>query len=436
MSPMKKRTTVMGLAPAPHLGGLSGSPGAIARAEAAARKQRLLSALVSTTGADAPRSGGSESSRPEGYTTSSSSARNVAMREPAPEVEAEPVDPTEPIHKPKFGTGTLLMTPRDLEPKPDLPSSSEWEAAASSRSRPDVLSEPTMLIEPRPQARSRTPQPPYVAQAQPMLLQHPRASYPPARTTEPPPPTTERILRTAATSLSTPPQPMAPAATALALRPPEYNNAPPHALSGKLDDRLVLLTEPDSPRAVGFRALRDSLLSKSLPRVLAVTSISGREGKTTCAINVALALAEQPGARVLLVDFNFMDPALGAIFAIDRLSPVIGPQPWLGSYYIGAVNNSFHVCAIPPSAVKKNQRFEQHRFDTLIDQLCRGNYDYLVLDTPAMSASPAVSTLVGGADGVLFAVRAGGTTTGRELRRATENLPPKKALGVALIDAK
>ncbi len=435
----KKRTTVMGLAPAPHLGGLSGSSGAIARAEAAARKQRLLSALVSPTGTSTPRSGGSlagsESSPPDPY-----GARAEDHNAPveAHEVEAELASPPE-MQQPKFGTGTLLITPKDLEPKPELPSSAEWEAAA-----PQPQPQPQPQRQPSPHGKPQLYPPPSPFQPPPSHYapssQLPNPSQLPryAPTNEAPP-NTERLIRTAA--ITTPPRPMPPqpiasAATALAIRPPEYDNAPQHALSGKLDERLILLNEPDSLRAVGFRTLRDSLLAKALPRVLAVTSISAREGKTTCAINVALALAEQPQTRVLLVDFNFLEPALGAIFAIDRLSPVIAPQPWLGSYCIGAVNHAFHVCAIPPNAVRKNQRFEQHRFDALIDQLCRGNYDYLVIDTPALNASPAVTTMVGGADGVLFAVRAGGTTTGRELRRATESLPPKKALGVTLIDAK
>src|SRR5207249_4311992 len=44
---LKRRTTQMGLAPAPHLGGLMGSAGAKARAEAEARKRRVQARLSS-----------------------------------------------------------------------------------------------------------------------------------------------------------------------------------------------------------------------------------------------------------------------------------------------------------------------------------------------------------------------------------------------------
>src|SRR5262249_3294469 len=129
----------------------------------------------------------------------------------------------------------------------------------------------------------------------------------PGHATPPPDrgPTTERMFRPA-----TPVDPVAPSAgtgpppaattTALAVRPwePPRPVAPPPP--EQLDRRLILVTEPHSPRAASFRLLRDSLVAKSMPRVVAVTSAAPKEGKTTCAANLALALAEQPGTRVLL----------------------------------------------------------------------------------------------------------------------------------------
>src|SRR5262249_9210571 len=107
-------------------------------------------------------------------------------------------------------------------------------------------------------------------------------------------PNTERMMRTASPRTSPPreaatAQDAAPAAPVgggtLALRPyePSGSREPPrgrdhvpygrHALpgplSGKLDKRLILLSEPNSTRAASFRVLRDNLLSKSMPRVVA-----------------------------------------------------------------------------------------------------------------------------------------------------------------------
>jgi Mrp family chromosome partitioning ATPase len=237
-------------------------------------------------------------------------------------------------------------------------------------------------------------------------------------------PTTERMMRAAGPL----PQP-----TTLALRPWEPQR-PQRPFPGPLDDRLVLLAEPDSPRAAGFRVLRDGLIGKNLPRVVAVSSAAPKDGKTTCAINLALALSEQSTTKVLLIDANFFEPELAQIFMLERLPPVTPPESWLAPYTIGEVTSSLHVAGILRGDVGK-RRFEQHRFEALIDRLCRVSYDYLIIDTPALRGTPAVTTLIAGADATILAVRAGGTTTGRDIRRAADQIPANKALGIALIDA-
>ena len=201
------------------------------------------------------------------------------------------------------------------------------------------------------------------------------------------------------------------------------------------DERLVLLTEPDSTAADAYRVLRDHLLGKNLPRVVAVSSPQQRDGKTTCAINLALALAEHPSTRVLLVDGNFFDPELSRVFQMERL-PMLSPpeaEVWLPPYRLAQVTPSLHLVGILKSELPR-RRFEQHRFEAMIDRLCRANYDYIVVDAPALQGAPAVVQLIAVADATLLAVRAGGGTTARELRRAAEQIPKDKALGVALID--
>src|SRR5262249_49402876 len=154
-----------------------------------------------------------------------------------------------------------------------------------------------------------------------------------------------------------------------------FEGQAPHAMSGRLDPRLVLLTEPDSPRAASFRVLRDRLLDASLPRVVAVSSAAPNDGKTTCAVNLALALAEGPATKVLLVDGNFFDPELGRMFTLDRLTPLVPPEAWLVPYTIAAVTQSLHVAGIVQPAGAGSPRFEQHRFEAMIDRFCRANYD-------------------------------------------------------------
>ncbi len=221
-------------------------------------------------------------------------------------------------------------------------------------------------------------------------------------------------------------------ATALVPLAPYARRAPLRTI----DPRLVLLSSPDSAQAASFRLLRDNLLAKGLPRVLGVSSASPHDGKTTCAINLALALAEHTPARILLMDGNYFAPALATIFAVDEHTPsppVLDPKN-VAPYRLAELTPSLHVATFALRRGEVAPRFDKQRFDMLLDVLCRVGYDHIIVDAPAIVGSPMVSQLLGGVDGVLLAVRSG-RTTARALRRAVEAIPGNKGLGISLMDA-
>jgi Mrp family chromosome partitioning ATPase len=224
------------------------------------------------------------------------------------------------------------------------------------------------------------------------------------------------------------------------MQPQPFRAAPPPpappgiVLQGNIDGRLILVKEPESARATSFRLLRDNLLARRLPRVIAVSSSLPADGKTTCAINLALALSE--GARLLLLDGALSEPELDEIFGItEQTVPSAVHGPWAAPYRICELSPSMAIggVVLPPGAPPA--RFERRWFEQLLGTLRRSHYDFIVIDTAALSSSPTVGQLVSSCDGTLIAVRAG-ITTARALRRATEQIPDGKAIGVALIDAK
>lgn len=399
-SASRRRPTIMGLAPAPHV-----APGAGPGEDEARRRQRVLEQVKT------------RSTPPTG-----------------------PPPPAAPSVVPPLGTTTRRMAPVKAthvldEVAARLPSSSGWDVARlDDPPAPDLPSAPTVLVELR-SPMTGPPPPPDVRGGQ-----APRpapAAYASPRDVAEVVTTTEGQPRTA----SAPPQaaglpPQAAGSSGppagLMLRRPESEPLPPIA---PLDPRLVLLTRPDSTVADAYRALRDHLLAKKLPRVFAVSSPSPRDGKTSCAINLALALSESPSMRVLIVDGNYFKPELGQVFQMDRLAHFAPPnaESWLWPYRLAEVTPNLHLVALPRSDMPR-PRFDPSRFEVLIDHLRRARYDYIAIDAPALHGTPAVGQLLNAADATLFALRAGGGTTARELRRAAAQVPKEKALGVALID--
>lgn len=262
------------------------------------------------------------------------------------------------------------------------------------------------------------------------------------------PPLPRGMMGSAPGPIGTPPpmQPMRPGPGSVAPPPmggmqqQPFRAAPPPpappgiVLQGNIDGRIILVKEPESARATSFRLLRDNLLARRLPRIIAVSSPMPADGKTTCAINLALALSE--GARVLLLDGAIAEPELDQIFGItDQTVPSVVHGPWAAPYKIAELSPSMSIGGIVLPPGQPPPRFERRWFEQLTATLRRSHYDFILVDTAAFSTSPTVGQLVSLCDGTVLAVRAG-ITTARALRRATEQIPDGRAIGVALIDAK
>lgn len=77
--------------------------------------------------------------------------------------------------------------------------------------------------------------------------------------------------------------------------------------------RIVYYTEPDSPAADRFRLLRMRLWplwESGKLSSLAITSAQAQDGKSTVALNLATALAEQGKRRLLLIEGDLHHPSL------------------------------------------------------------------------------------------------------------------------------
>lgn len=224
---------------------------------------------------------------------------------------------------------------------------------------------------------------------------------------------------------------------AVALRKPKPTIALEHAeLPGEPDARLVMIREPESPRARSYRALRHRLLSTPDVRVVAVTSARPGDGKTTCAANLALALAEDTMVRVLLMDANLPRPGLGSIFGfapsqslVDQIARFLDLSP---PYPVASIAGTrVHVAALPE--VPTQGRLERSLLNGALSEL-RNAYDYIVIDTAAVLES-ADADIVGECSDAAILVARAGASRKTDMRRAIEQLAPSVVLGTVLLDS-
>jgi protein-tyrosine kinase len=165
---------------------------------------------------------------------------------------------------------------------------------------------------------------------------------------------------------------------------------------------LVALREPFSLRAEAFRALRSTLMMRLYGngeprRALAVVSPETGDGKTYCAANLAVCLA-QLGGRTLLVDADLRGPRQHQVFALDNsagLSSLLSGRS--DSKVIHQVDSVPTLFVLPVGVMPPNPQelVERPAFGMLIDELA-GKFDHVIVDTPAASF---------GADALVIAAR-------------------------------
>lgn len=182
------------------------------------------------------------------------------------------------------------------------------------------------------------------------------------------------------------------------------------------DFRMVALGAPHSLAAEAFRQIRTNLLFSgpaSQRRSLLITSPAPEDGRTTVVINLAASMA-QAGRRVLVVDANFRQPAIGSLFPdvpkAGLSSALVGQANWKDVIAPTGISNCDVIAAGPlppnPSELLGSEAMRQ-----LIAEMT-AEYDEVLFDgSPAMIVADAcvLSTQV---DGVILVVRAGENSSG------------------------
>jgi len=187
--------------------------------------------------------------------------------------------------------------------------------------------------------------------------------------------------------------------------------------------------------AEAFRKVRTNLQFLAVdnpPRVIVVTSSMPSEGKSTTAINIALALAESEYS-VALVDGDLRRPRLDTY--LDLIGSVGFSTVLAGSATLEDVlqKSSFEnvsVLTSGPVPPNPSELLGSQAARKVLDEL-RAHFDYVIIDSSPLLAVTDAAILAAAADGVLIIARSGQTKR-EQLGHAVGSL---KDVGATLLGA-
>ncbi|MDJ0029767.1 polysaccharide biosynthesis tyrosine autokinase [Gordonia alkanivorans] len=193
-----------------------------------------------------------------------------------------------------------------------------------------------------------------------------------------------------------------------------------------------------TPAAEAYRRLRTNLEYVGVDnrlRTLLVTSSNAREGKTTTALNLAAAVAEQ-GQRVVLVEGDLRKPTVG-----KRLPTVLGDVGVTtllrGDISLEDVAQQSGIAGLDilpagPGAPNPAELLGSDKAGAMFRDL-QQRYDFVVVDSPPVLEVADATVLARHVDGVLFVVGANeATRSDLQAVRSQLDIAGVKVVGITL----
>ncbi|MEX1025381.1 MAG: CpsD/CapB family tyrosine-protein kinase [Planctomycetota bacterium] len=205
-------------------------------------------------------------------------------------------------------------------------------------------------------------------------------------------------------------------------------------------EEIVMVRDPYSQVAEQFRRLRNSiqaLNSDGASRTVMMTSSIRGEGKTVATLNLAIALAELPQMRVLVLDVDHLSPQVENYLGLPRrqgLTEVLQGRLPLDQSIRNTAIERMDVMGAGSAPLNPADILNVDRIRSVLNALKR-RYDYVLIDAPAALSTNSPSVLGSLADGIILVVRLGSTPKPlvEEAYQSLENLGGN-ILGTCLTD--
>lgn len=207
----------------------------------------------------------------------------------------------------------------------------------------------------------------------------------------------------------------------------------------RIDPHVVSLTAPDSYEAEQYRKLRYVLEERHTQGdglLVGIGSPAPGDGKSLTALNLAGSLAQDMGARILLIDADLrrhstairQNLALGNVAVPGLVDAIVTPELNLQKVTrrIAPLNLSFVLTGSRTSA--PYEVLSSPKLGELLDE-ARRNYDYVIVDAPPAVPVSDCRVIARWIDGFLMIVGAHQTPRAM-LAEALNILGPDKVFGL------
>ena len=206
--------------------------------------------------------------------------------------------------------------------------------------------------------------------------------------------------------------------------------------SAELNKRRIALLQPESYIAEQFRALRgriDAIATQRAITTISITSAFPGEGKTTCAINLAIVTSMSLGRRVLLIDCDLRRPKIHPALGLKPetgLAEVLAGASSIDEAILSAEGVALDVLPVCGRPDNPSELLSSPEMSRLVEEVS-GRYDRVIIDTPAALGLPDAKAVSDLCDGMVMVVRAD-VTAQSDLEAVLEILDRQRILGLLI----
>ena len=176
---------------------------------------------------------------------------------------------------------------------------------------------------------------------------------------------------------------------------------------------LITTINPRSPISEQYRTIRTNIQFSMIDdsfKILACTSASPGEGKSTTITNLAVTFAQQ-GQKVLLVDADLRKPTIHRTMEVSNrkgLTTLITKKATIKEAISTTKINNLHVLPSGPIPPNPSELLGSKMMTDLIAGLSQ-RYDLILFDTPPVLAVTDAQVLGNRCDGVVLVLKSGET---------------------------